>query len=79
MEKTNIINIPLFYYYNFNCINTFNTNTDIKKTYNKTDFCCFLVSNENGNTNNPTTEFKGCYLRNNFLLDLLGLCESCEQ
>ena len=68
LDKPNIINIPLFYYYGFNCVNSFKLN--INKTYNKTDFCCFLVSNENGYDIFSETEFKGCQLRNNFFKKL---------
>lgn len=72
LNLKNNIRIPLFYYYNFMCVKEprERTNEEINEIIKKkTDFCCFLISNENG-YDMFGTNFNGCNLRNNFFKNL---------
>lgn len=72
LNNPGTIRLPLYYYYNFNCLNLDKRRSihEINKLLSqKKNFCCFLVSNEFG-YGMFGEEFIGCKLRKNMFLKL---------
>ena len=69
LDIPNLIYIPLHFYYCFDCANSITKRTDAqinKIIENKTDFCCFLISNDYGYKLFSESSFEGCRKRIDF-------------